>query len=258
MGYANWIMIKHDTPDKPELWEAAKILELDPDAVLGKMIRVWIWFDTQTTDGYALSVTKALLDREVGVTGFCSALLSVGWMSEKDGKLFLPNFDRHNGETTKKRAQSRERMTRMRAKKSAKSYAPSVTKASPEEEEKEKKDSSTKSPKKKAPPKKKADRNIIPPPLDMVTAYCAERNNGIEPQAFIDHYEANGWQRGKTRMKDWQATIRTWEQQRKNNGSGQQASLSGGDRPKTARQHNADVHDYLAAELQKELDGSGT
>ena len=47
----------------------------------------------------------------------------------------------------------------------------------------------------------------------MVSEYCNERKNGIDPQYFIDHYEARGWiPKGyKTKMKDWQATIRTWE-----------------------------------------------
>jgi hypothetical protein len=49
----------------------------------------------------------------------------------------------------------------------------------------------------------------------MVTKYCDQRNNGIDPEAFIDHYIANGWMVGKTKMKDWQASIRTWEAKRK-------------------------------------------
>ena len=54
-------------------------------------------------------------------------------------------------------------------------------------------------------------RNIIPPTLEMVSRYCTERNNGVDPQKFIDWYEARGWQVGKVKMKDWQAAVRTWE-----------------------------------------------
>jgi hypothetical protein len=28
---------------------------------------------------------------------------------------------------------------------------------------------------------------------------------------FIDHYESNGWKVGKTGMKDWKASVRTWQ-----------------------------------------------
>ena len=52
---------------------------------------------------------------------------------------------------------------------------------------------------------------FTPPTLEEVRDYCHERKNGIDPQKFIDHYEANGWIRGKTKIKDWKACVRTWE-----------------------------------------------
>jgi len=64
-------------------------------------------------------------------------------------------------------------------------------------------------------------KNIIPPTLEMVSKYCKERNNKIDPQAFIDHNSVRGWRPkgSNTRMKDWQAAIRTWERFSKNNNS---------------------------------------
>ena len=51
-----------------------------------------------------------------------------------------------------------------------------------------------------------------PPTLEEVKAYCLERNNNIDAEYFIDFQEARGWvlSNGK-KMKDWKATIRTWE-----------------------------------------------
>lgn len=51
----------------------------------------------------------------------------------------------------------------------------------------------------------------IPPKLEEVTAYCEERNNGVDPDKWYDHYTANGWKVGKNQMKDWKAAVRTWE-----------------------------------------------
>src|SRR5262245_1535454 len=31
------------------------------------------------------------------------------------------------------------------------------------------------------------------PTLEEVRVYCQERNNRVDPQAFLDHYESNGW-----------------------------------------------------------------
>jgi len=53
-----------------------------------------------------------------------------------------------------------------------------------------------------------------------VTAYCQERGKGIDPQAFIDHYIANGWKVGRNSMKDWRAAVRTWERNEFQNSNG--------------------------------------
>lgn len=58
---------------------------------------------------------------------------------------------------------------------------------------------------------KKRANVFIPPTLDEVIAYCNERNNGIDPESFIDFYESKGWMVGKNKMKDWKAAVRTWE-----------------------------------------------
>ena len=60
-------------------------------------------------------------------------------------------------------------------------------------------------------------RGFNAPSLEEVAAYCAERQNGIDPQAFIDHYASNGWMVGRSKMKDWRACVRTWEARRREN-----------------------------------------
>lgn len=50
-----------------------------------------------------------------------------------------------------------------------------------------------------------------PPTLEEVRSYCKERDNSINPTTFIDHYETTEWMRGKNKIKNWRACIRTWE-----------------------------------------------
>ena len=57
---------------------------------------------------------------------------------------------------------------------------------------------------------------FTPPTLSEVIAYCNERGSNVDPQRFVDHYSANGWMRGKNKIKDWKACIRTWEQNDEN------------------------------------------
>lgn len=52
---------------------------------------------------------------------------------------------------------------------------------------------------------------FVKPTLEEVTAYCTQRNKGVNPQKWYDHYTANGWMVGKTKMVDWKAAVRTWE-----------------------------------------------
>lgn len=58
-------------------------------------------------------------------------------------------------------------------------------------------------------------KRFSPPTLDEVRAYCIERKNGIDPEAFIAFYASKNWYIGKSKMVDWRACIRTWEQRRK-------------------------------------------
>lgn len=63
-------------------------------------------------------------------------------------------------------------------------------------------------------PDNKPDRGakrFCPPTYDEVKAYCLERKNNVDPEKFIDFYQSKGWMVGKSKMKDWKASVRTWE-----------------------------------------------
>ena len=123
----DWIKFEKATLDKPEVFDMAVILEIDPDAVVGKLLRVWNWFDDQSLDGNASVTVRALLDRYSGVTGFTEAMESVGWLIVEGESMTLPNFDRHNGQTAKTRALTAKRVTKSKAKSNAKGNASTVT-----------------------------------------------------------------------------------------------------------------------------------
>lgn len=133
-----WIKFDTSTPEKPEVWSIATDLKIDPDAVVGKLLRIWTWFDDQSEDGNAPTVTKALLDRKVCVTGFCDAVIRAGWMLESKGVITLPNFDRHNGQTAKTRAQTAKRVAQ--CKKGNAAGNAKVTKGALPKEDKSKED----------------------------------------------------------------------------------------------------------------------
>jgi hypothetical protein len=62
--------------------------------------------------------------------------------------------------------------------------------------------------------KNKAGTNIPPTP-EEVTAYSAEIGYPLNGQKWCDAYEAKGWMiSGKNKMKNWQAAVRNWRDNR--------------------------------------------
>ena len=133
----DWIKIECSTPDKPEVLAiTVKMGWDDPDLTVGKLFKLWRWFDQQTTDGNALSVTSALLDRYLGVSGFVTAVASVGWLSINEDGVSLVDFDKHNGTSAKQRSQTAKRVAnhKSNAKGNAHTVTKNVSSALPREE----------------------------------------------------------------------------------------------------------------------------
>jgi len=132
----DWMKIELELPDKPEVHSIAAMLNIDPDAVVGKLIRIWQWFDKHTTDGNAFGVTYSLPDRISGVSGFAEAMVFVGWLEQNDKTLTMPKFDRHTSNSAKTRAQTQKRVAKIR-------NAATVTEALPEKRREEKNNTTT-------------------------------------------------------------------------------------------------------------------
>lgn len=133
-----WIKIEHTTPDKPEVVTIATTLGIDPDAVVGKLVRLWIWADQNCCTGNNVRVTAAFLDRITYQPGFAAALREAGWLTGEDGNLVFMGFDRHNGTSSKARAETNRRVARHRNKKAVTDVTEGVLqKPLPEEEEEE-------------------------------------------------------------------------------------------------------------------------
>jgi len=258
----DWIKIEHWTPDKPEVFRIAELLTIDPDAVSGKLLRIWIWADQQTIDGNAAvtqmyakcnagGVTKKLIDRLASVTGFADAMVAVGWLEEVAGGVVFVNFDRHNGETAKKRAQtakrvkkSRDGVTQMKRECNAESVTESATSALPEKRREESKD--TASAVSKCSPE---NRRFEKPTVADVAAYCGERQNAVDPQAFVDFYESKGWKIGNQPMKNWKAAVRTWERSANGiTGRNHQPATAGGREGERIQRTLATIADFVNEE----------
>jgi hypothetical protein len=110
----DWIKMRTNLQDDPAVIGMASNLKIDEDSIVGKLHRLWSWADQHTTDGCVYHVSHYWIDRYVRCEGFAQAMAQEGWLRISKEKISFPNFDRHNGESAKKRAENtdRKRMSR--------------------------------------------------------------------------------------------------------------------------------------------------
>ena len=91
---------------------------------------------------------------------------------------------------------------------------------------------------------------FTPPSLDEVKSYCSEQGCAINPEQFINYYEANGWMVGKNKMKDWKAAIRNWASRDNGNLKGKQAGLKTSEYPKEPTEQETDRLKRIAESMK--------
>ena len=64
-------------------------------------------------------------------------------------------------------------------------------------------------------PGQQTTRRFCPPSVSEVKEYCLEHEYPVDPERFIDYYDANGWKVGRNPMKDWRAAVRVWARNEK-------------------------------------------
>jgi hypothetical protein len=108
--------VELSTIDKPEVLGIARRLGVTRDDALGKVIRLWGWFNAHSVDGIVVGAVDADIDALVLHEGFATALREVGWLGDDPAGrgVGIPKFDRHTSESAKNRALKAERQARWR------------------------------------------------------------------------------------------------------------------------------------------------
>ena len=135
----------------------------------------------------------------------------------KFGLFIVKNYDEYQSSGTQAGSQQAPEGQSMGSRRAVKGQQLNNENNENNEEQVEYMGASRKAPPADKPPKTRA---FVPPSVEEVKAYCLERGNNIDPQYFVDYYDSNGWMVGKTKMKDWKATVRRWEANERKNGSG--------------------------------------
>jgi len=196
-----------------------QLLSLKSDGVLSY---------TGLEDNFASELALDLDERPEDVQVVLMYLASCGLIETSDNVNFLLPYVVEN---TGKETDAAQRMREMRKRNNV---TPALRECYTEKEIEEDIDKEID---KDTPPKSpsRGKREFVPPTLEEVEAYCRERDNNIDAEAFLDFYESKGWMIGKNHMKDWKAAVRTWEKSRKEGTSGgNQTGLTERDRQREA------------------------
>lgn len=112
----DWIKMRADLRRHPKVVRMASALDADKLRVIGGLHAVWSLFDEQTEDGLLEGYSPKALDDEIAWPGFADAMQAIGWLEyDKEYGLFAPEFDEHNGQSAKRRAQETKRKRQERA-----------------------------------------------------------------------------------------------------------------------------------------------
>jgi hypothetical protein len=110
-----WIKMRDELQTHPKVVRILSATKSDKFRVIGGLHAVWCVFDVHSEDGVLFGYTPDLLDHMVGWMGLSDAMMSVGWLHYDGAQtLSLPEFEEHNGQSAKRRADDSKRKKRAR------------------------------------------------------------------------------------------------------------------------------------------------
>lgn len=105
----HWIQWEKGLVRKPEVMRIARILGCTAQHAAACCMMVWEWAEDVTENGIVEGITPEDVSFAAGVAQIGEAMLKTGWLMEIDDALVFPNWSRHNGAPSKRRAREAER-----------------------------------------------------------------------------------------------------------------------------------------------------
>ena len=248
----NWIKINTTLPRNPKILLLGQYLGISRYEALGLAVEWLAWLDGITTNGeieltaelmdglfYAdflsqKNVTTVMDSRDLchtNVTQLSHALSQIGWIHvDANNKIHVLDFEKHNGETAKKRVEDAERQRKCRKNKRSQKNVTKVTKKRDQIRE-DKNIYNSEIPNGSintvcggATATQRPCKNTTPESAEEVQAFMAAQAvcglQGDElatcAMAFFNDCEAVGWTHKGQPIRDWQAACRAflarWQQ----------------------------------------------
>ncbi len=206
MSTANWIKLRVNIWEKPEVQYIADNCEIPVEYAVGMLCKVWTWFDQHTSEGITNKFGAKVLEKytkinvtescdtivtlvtgsEIIVTPFLESMMEVDWITLTDDGLWsLIDWSEHNGETAKGRAEATKRQVKSRGNKKKKQL---------EEEQKlsvtESCDNSvTREEKRREEKIREKNKNTLSNPTDKTIKKITNANDDLDFIAFYERYD---------------------------------------------------------------------
>ena len=184
--------------------EGVRVLS-DKLRVVGGLHAVWSIFDSHSEDGVLRGYTPEIMDSMIGFDGFSNALIAVGWLTyDPSFGLQVPDFQAHNGQSAKRRAEDQKRKKNVR-KNSDKSPQSVLNLSASDADEKRTREEKRRYNTPKVP--KGTSPDLSGSALALLRARALFR---IRPSTPLDSSEERTWKKNKgavveTPEADWQA-----------------------------------------------------
>lgn len=219
MAEVKWIKITVDMFDD----EKIKIIQSMPEG--DALLVVWIKLITlagKTNDGgyvyisenmpYTDEMLSVIMNKPLNTIRLAlDTFIKLGMIENDIKGIYLLNFEKHQSLDKLAEIREKNRLRVQKYREKQKQLTCNVTEMLCNDVDKDKEEDIEIDKDKENNKRKK----FIKPTMEEVQEYCTQRNNNINPEHFIDYYEANGWKVGKNPMKDWKAALRNWEKRDK-------------------------------------------
>lgn len=110
----DWIKMRSNLWDDPRVARLCDLTDTSEAVIVGGLYWLWATADQHSEDGCMPGLSARSIDRKTGITGFASALIQIGWLSDDPQGVALCRFEEHNGASAKKRAVTAKRVANHR------------------------------------------------------------------------------------------------------------------------------------------------
>lgn len=104
-----WIKMRTGLFTHPKVVRISSALKADALRTVGGLMSVWCLFDEHAIDGKLDGYRAANIDDHLRWPGFAQAMIGIGWLLDDGESLAMPEFEAHNGQSAKRRAQEADR-----------------------------------------------------------------------------------------------------------------------------------------------------